>query len=137
MVSNPYDQLMSHHRFTNSIPLDIHHGNILLRLPKSLDSMSTKELYKEFGIPKLKPVVRFDEKPLPTGVPTHAIPRVWLGKNSNKIPLSEAEILLTDFGLSFQPSTTPRYHHQSYQGTLLPPEVYFLAQEPLDRKSVV
>ena len=93
--------------------------------------MSPKELYKEFGSPKLKPVVRFDEKPLPNGVPMHAIPRVWLGKNSNKIPLSEAEILLTDFGLSFQPSTTPRYHHQSYQGTLLPPEVYFLPQEPL------
>jgi serine/threonine-protein kinase SRPK3 len=56
---------------------------------------------------------------------------VWLGENSNKIPLSDAEILLTDFGLSFQPPTTPRFHCRCYEGTLLPPEAYFLPQEPL------
>ena len=93
--------------------------------------MSPEELYKEFGFPELKPVARFDLKPLPEGVPTYAIPPVWLGEDSNCIPLSDAEILLTDFGLSFQPSTTPRFHRRCYEGTLLPPEAYFLPQEPL------
>ena len=93
--------------------------------------MSLEELYKEFGFPELKPVARFDLKPLPEGVPTYAIPPVWLGEDSNCIPLSDAEILLTDFGLSFQPSTTPRFHRRCYEGTLLPPEAYFLPREPL------
>ena len=47
-------------------------------------------------------------------------------KDSNRIPLSEAEILLTGFGESFRPSTTPRYWCESFGArTRLPPEAYF------------
>jgi serine/threonine-protein kinase SRPK3 len=118
---------------TNFIPLDIHLGNVLLRLPKSLDGMSPEELYKEFGFPKLEPVIRLDKKWLPKGVPKHAIQPVWLGEVSELIPLSDAEILLTDFGLSFLPSTTPRYYSDYCEVgmSLLPPEAYFLPQESL------
>ena len=48
------------------MPLDIHLGNVLLRLP-------TEEIYKEFNFPEFETVVRFDKKPLPEGVPTHGI----------------------------------------------------------------
>ena len=114
------------------MPLNIYVGNVLLRLPKSLDSMSPEEIYKEFNFPEFEPVLRCDKKPLPEGVTTHAISPLWLGKDSNRIPLSEAEILLTDFGVSFQPSITPRYWRESWEaGVRLPPEVYFLPRESL------
>jgi serine/threonine-protein kinase SRPK3 len=85
--------------------------------------MSPEEIYKDFNFPEFEPVVRCDKKPLPEGVPTHAISPLWLGKDSNRIPLSEAKILLTDFGESFRPSTTPRYWCESFGArTRLPPE---------------
>jgi serine/threonine-protein kinase SRPK3 len=94
--------------------------------------MSPEEIYKEFNFPELKRVIRFDKKSLPKGVPKHVIPPVWLGEDSDLIPLSEAEIILTDFGVSFQPSTTPRYWRESWgAGIRLPPEVYFLPRESL------
>jgi serine/threonine-protein kinase SRPK3 len=53
-----------------------------------------------------------------------------LGKKSELIPSSDAEILLTDFGESFLPSTTQRYYSNTPR-MFHPPEVYFLRQEPL------
>lgn len=83
------------------IDLDIHLGNILLPLPRSIDDLSPDQLYAQYGKPKYEPIIRLDDQPLPTGVPTHGIPPIWLGKNSEHIPLSEASILLDDFGESF------------------------------------
>lgn len=114
----------------NSFNSDLHPGNILLRLPHSLDSLSTDQFYDEYGKPFAEPVERLDNQPLPKGVPTHGIMSVWLGKNSELIPLSEASIFLTDFGESFLPSRTPRYYSNT-PGGLFPPEVHFLPREPL------
>jgi len=86
--------------------------------------MSTDELYKEFDNLVPKPVVLFDERPLPEGVPKHVVP----GKKC-ELSLNEAEIFLSGFGESFVPSITQRYH-SSIPETLVPPEVYFLPQEP-------
>lgn len=55
---------------------------------------------------------------------------VWLGKDSEYISLSEARILLSDFGESFQPSITTRYHSNT-PVLSAPPEIYFLSQTPL------
>jgi serine/threonine-protein kinase SRPK3 len=55
---------------------------------------------------------------------------VWLGEKSERIPLSEASISLTDFGESFLPSSTLR-HYSNTPDLLVPPEVYFLPQDPL------
>jgi serine/threonine-protein kinase SRPK3 len=112
------------------IELDLHPGNILLRLPQSLDSLSLDQFYEKYGEPNPEPVVRLDNQPLPTGVPTHAIMPVWLGKENELITLSEARIFLTDFGESFLPSSTPRYYSNT-PDLLIPPEVHFLPQEPL------
>ncbi|KAL9097369.1 MAG: hypothetical protein Q9163_006348 [Psora crenata] len=109
---------------------DIHPGNILLRLSKSLDSLSPDEFYEKYGEPYGESVVRLDNQPLTKGVPTHGIMPVWLGESAELIPLSKASIFLTDFGESFLPSTTPR-HYSNTPEVGVPPEVHFLPQEPL------
>ncbi|KAK2690859.1 hypothetical protein QWA68_010443 [Fusarium oxysporum] len=54
---------------------DLHLGNLLLRLPASLNNLSIDQLYAKFGAPKLKPIARLDGsvEPLPTGVPYYAV----------------------------------------------------------------
>ncbi|EXK36081.1 serine/threonine protein kinase [Fusarium oxysporum f. sp. lycopersici 4287] len=39
---------------------DLHLGNLLLRLPASLNNLSIDQLYAKFGAPKLKPIARLD-----------------------------------------------------------------------------
>ncbi|PYH90636.1 kinase-like protein [Aspergillus ellipticus CBS 707.79] len=109
---------------------DLHEGNIMLRLPRSIDELSPEQLYDQYGQPHLEPIVPLDNKPLPEGVPTHAVLPIWLGKDSEQVMLSEARIFLTDFGESFMPSITER-HYSNTPTTLVPPEVYFLPQQSL------
>lgn len=75
-------------------------------------------------------VERLDNLPLPKGVPTHGIIPIWLGEKSELISLSSAKIFLTDFGESFLPSVTSRYHSNT-PALLIPPEVKFLPRESL------
>jgi serine/threonine-protein kinase SRPK3 len=81
----------------------------------------------------LEPVERLDEhdkRPLPENIPKEAIIPVWLGCKSEHLPLSEAEIFLTDFGESFLPSTTQRYQSPTPR-IYAPPEAHFSPEEPL------
>ncbi|OJJ52299.1 hypothetical protein ASPSYDRAFT_62949 [Aspergillus sydowii CBS 593.65] len=100
----------------------------MFRLPKSIDELSPGELYQKYGQPNVEPFVRLDGKPLADGVPTHGVVPIWLGKESELVPLSEAKIFVTDFGESFLPSITQR-HYSHTPGILAPPETYF--HEPL------
>ena len=114
------------HWLIGFILLDINPCNILLPLPQSflLDSMSPEELYTRFNRPELEPVERFDYQPLPEGVPRDVVRLpLWLGTESELLPLSEAEIYLADFGESFAPSdhSTSRFFR--------PPEAFFLPKE--------
>lgn len=88
---------------------DLHYGNVLLQLSFDLNSVSNEKLYKEYGEPELKAIRRFDGKPLPPGVPSHAIIPIWLGEASDKLTLLEAIILLTDFGEAFSPVQQQKY----------------------------
>jgi serine/threonine protein kinase len=109
---------------------DLHEGNILLRLPRSIDSLSPDQLYERYGQPELEPAKRLDDQPLGEGVPSHGVVPIWLGDASEDITLPESHILLTDFGESFQPATTTRcYSHTPY--ILRPPELFFLPTVPL------
>lgn len=110
--------------------IDIHLGNILLRLPLSIDRFSPDQFYARYSPPKFEPVVRLDNQPLPLGVPSHGIMPVWLGKDSELISLSETRILLSDFGESFQPSATSRYHSNT-PVLSSPPELNFEPKKPL------
>ena len=91
------------------LSLDIHLSNVLLRLPSDIDQLSDEQLYEKYGRPSMEPVVRFDGRELPPGIPTHGIVPVWFGEPSNKVKLSEAKILLIDFGQAFAPSQEAKY----------------------------
>ncbi|KAJ5405310.1 hypothetical protein N7465_006594 [Penicillium sp. CMV-2018d] len=110
---------------------DIHLGNILLKVPPNFDLLSVDKLYEKYGAPELEPVVRLDgnpdSNPLPPGVPSHAITPIWLGEASEKITLSEARILLTEFDTSIAlPSSSDPPP---------PPEARFEPNKPLSFSS--
>ncbi|KAF2456258.1 protein kinase [Lineolata rhizophorae] len=86
---------------------DLHLGNILLRLTESIDGLSPDQFYQKYQKPTLEPV-----------------------QPSDRLTLSEARILLTDFGESFMPFTTKRYYSNT-PDLLVPPELHFRTQEPL------
>jgi len=108
----------------NNVSSDIHNGNILLRLPSSINHLTTEQLYEKYPLYDPEPIQRIDKKPLDPGVPSVAIIPAWLGEGSDKIPLSEAHILLSDFGESFEPSVTQRYHCNA-PAAVRPPEAFF------------
>ncbi len=51
----------------------------------------------------------FDGKPLDYGVPSHVVVPVWLGKASEEVE-AEAEVILSDFGEAFMPSSSSRLY---------------------------
>ncbi|KAJ5239142.1 kinase-like domain-containing protein [Penicillium chermesinum] len=106
------------------ITADLHDGNVLVRLPGSMDSLSPEQLYEKYGFPQYEPVVRLDQCRLPVGVPENVVVPIWLGKESELVSLPEAQIILTDFGESFMPATIARPYSNAPE-VLTPPEVYF------------
>ncbi|KAM7215302.1 Serine/threonine-protein kinase [Rhypophila decipiens] len=109
---------------------DIHFGNILLQLPSSLNTLTVQQLYEQFGAPDPQPVVLLKEtgeetrqsdsepSPLPPGVPRRPL------------SLSEAKIILTDFGVAFRPEDKSRL--ESYTPLVSrPPEALFEPTVPL------
>ncbi|KAI1345910.1 kinase-like domain-containing protein [Xylaria sp. FL0043] len=84
---------------------DLHLGNLLLQLPSSLNDLSVEQLYAKFGAPKCEPITRTDGMSTPiSGVPSYSVLPAWLGIASDKVGLSEANLLLSDFGVAFRPS---------------------------------
>ncbi|KAK4216721.1 kinase-like domain-containing protein [Rhypophila decipiens] len=110
---------------------DLHLGNILLQLPSTLDELSVPALYEKFGAPDPQTVIPLDStQSLETGVPSHAVPPVWLGILSHELNLQEAKLLLSDFGVAFSPFKENRL--QSYTPLLIrPPEALFEPITPL------
>lgn len=108
---------------------DLHLGNILVQFPESIDLYATSELYEKFGEPESEAVVRLDGKPLSDGVPDHVFMSGWYGVGGDEITHGNERILLSDFGESFNPHTTPRYSSSTLP-LLQPPEARF-SDEPL------
>ncbi|KAK5651367.1 hypothetical protein OQA88_12600 [Cercophora sp. LCS_1] len=111
---------------------DLHLGNCMLQLPRSLNNLSVEQLYAKFGAPEREPVVRSDGKPTSSasGVPPYVVKPLWLGVPSDELTLSEAKLLLADFGVAFRPSDKSRF--QSYTPLVLrPPEAFFEPTAPL------
>lgn len=116
-------------RYANTLP-DLHPGNILIRLPERMDALSPEQFYEKYRRPHYEPVICLDQHLLPDGAPTHVVVPVWLGKASECVSLSEAQIVVTDYGESFMPATTKRYHSNTpYMSA--PPETHFKPEEPL------
>lgn len=111
---------------------DLHLGNLLLQLPASLNSLSIQQLYAQYGEPEKEPVVRLDTQAASTdpGVPSYAVPSVWLGIPSHEISLGEAKLMLSDFGVAFRLDDKSRF--KSYTPLVLrPPEAFFEPATPL------
>ncbi|KAM0278422.1 hypothetical protein ACHAQH_005177 [Verticillium albo-atrum] len=115
---------------------DLHLGNLLLRMDSSLDNLSVEELYTKLGAPERVSVERVDGAPTSSapGVPMYAVPPVWLGIASDKLPLGEARLLLSDFGVAFRPEDKDRF--ESYTPLIYrPPEAFFQPKTPLNLAS--
>lgn len=95
-----------------------------------MDGLSPDQFYEKYSKPDPEPIIPLYNQPLGKGVPSHAVVPVWLGQRGQRLPLSEATILLTDFGESYLPSDTSRYHSNTLRW-FRPPEVHFLPKEPL------
>lgn len=111
-------------------------GNLLLRLPASLNNLTIDQLYEKFGAPILEPIVPLDGsiEPLPAGVPSHAVLPVWLGLPSDGISLCDAKLLLSDFGVAFRPADKTKCESNAPL-VVRPPESYFEPTKPLTFES--
>ena len=115
---------------------DLHRGNILLQPSHEFSQLSTEMLYEEYGEPVLEPVNRLDGEKLPPGVPQHGILPVWLGDASENVTLSDARILLSDFGEAFSPAREKRFSSHTPL-SLRPPETRFEPTKPLTFSSEI
>jgi len=102
-------------------------GNILLQLPTSLDNLSRKELYEEYGFPVARSFVRDDLKELAPGDPNQIYSPIFKNK---AITLPESKILIADFGEAFCPAEEDRFESDT-SFAYRPPEAYFEPKTPL------
>lgn len=70
--------------------------------------MSTDDFNKRFGEPVTVPVTTADGGPLPPHAPAHAVIPVWIGKYAREFELSDAKVVLSDFGEAFSPEAETR-----------------------------
>ncbi|KAJ5389186.1 protein kinase domain protein [Penicillium cataractarum] len=109
---------------------DLHRGNVLLRLSREFDQLSTEKLYERYGEPIYERVNRLDGQELPSGVPRDGVLPVWLGEASEIVTLQEARILVSDFGEAFSPVQEQKF--ESHTPLLIrPPESRFEPTKPL------
>jgi serine/threonine protein kinase len=117
---------------TANFATDIHLRNVLLKLPSTFDHLSVEEFYEEHGEPQSIPVTEQNGKPLPLNVPANVVIPIFLGKPAEKLKLSDAQILLSDFGEAFAPDLQTRLGKDSHIAhPLRPPEARFEPEKPL------
>lgn len=89
-----------------TIPPDLHLGNILFRLPSTIDDLTTDQLYEKYNPPETwsEEAKRLDGLPLDPWVPTHGIAGIYMGCESEEISLAESRIIVNDYSESFQPA---------------------------------
>jgi serine/threonine-protein kinase SRPK3 len=81
---------------------------VLLQLPSNISQLSDEQLYKKYGQPDLEPVTRSDGKEHGPCIPSHGIfPIRRITKE--EVELSDAKLMLIDFGESFAPSKETKY----------------------------
>lgn len=111
---------------------DIHLRNVLVKFPSSFDRFSIEELYKEYGEPETVAITESSKRPLPANIPTEAVLPLYLGKDAEDFTLSDAHILLSDFGEAFSPGHTVRLGQDCHTPLAMqPPEARFASQSPL------
>ncbi|EGE77728.2 CMGC/SRPK protein kinase [Blastomyces dermatitidis ATCC 18188] len=111
---------------------DIHLRNILVKLPSSFDQLSIEQLYEEYGKPETVPIMKRNGKSLPPSVPAKAVIPLRLGKNAEEFSLSDARVLLSDFGEAFAPALEVRRGEDCHTPLAMQaPEARFEPHAPL------
>lgn len=111
---------------------DIHLRNALVKLPSSFDQFSIEELYEEYGEPETFVITESNKRPLPANIPAKAVLPLYLGKDAEEFSLSDAQVLLSDFGEAFSPGHTDRLGQDCHTPLAMqPPEARFAPQSPL------
>lgn len=111
---------------------DIHLRNVLVKLPSSFDKFSIEELYKEYGEPETVAITERSKQPLPANIPTKAVLPLYLGKDAQEFSLSDAHVLLSDFGEAFSPGYIDRLGQDCHTPLAMrPPEARFASLSPL------
>lgn len=104
----------------------------MVKLPSSFDHLSVEQLYDQYGEPETVPITRCDGKPLPPNVPAKAVLPLYLGKDAEEFSLSDAHVLLGDFGEAFAPDLKVRNGEDCHTPLAMrPPEARFEPQAPL------
>jgi serine/threonine protein kinase len=104
----------------------------LVKIPSSFDDLSIKQLYEKYGKPETVPVTRCDGKTLPPNAPANAVMPLFLGKYAEKFSLSDAHLLLSDFGEAFSPAAETRLGQDCHTPPAFrAPEAKFESQAPL------
>ncbi|KAK2858519.1 hypothetical protein FQN49_004652 [Arthroderma sp. PD_2] len=111
---------------------DIHLRNILAKLPSSFDELPIEKFYEEYGEPETVPITKSDGTSLPPNVPTQAVVPLYIGKYAEDFSLSDAHVLLSDFGEAFDPTLEPRLGKDCHTPLAIrPPEARFEPETPL------
>ncbi|KAG6181738.1 hypothetical protein E4U10_007177 [Claviceps purpurea] len=111
---------------------DIHLGNLLLQLPLSLDDLSIEQLSECYGEPVKESIIWLDPKRASAypSAPSYVVTPILFDIPQSRIPLGEAMLTLSDFGVAFRPEDKSRF--VSYTPLILrPPEAYHGPETPL------
>lgn len=93
--------------------------------------MTLAQLRARTGEPALELLAREDDAPLDPGVPPELVMPLWLGIDSDKVTLSDASIMIADFGEAFDPGESKQYTTHTPL-LLAPPESPFADAGSLD-----
>ena len=111
---------------------DIHLRNILVKLPSSFNHLSIKQFYEKYGEPETVPITLQNGKSLPQNVPPKAVIPLYLGMDAEEFKLHDAQVLLSDFGESYSPSSEIRRGEDCHTPLAVrPPEARFEPRAPL------
>lgn len=98
----------------------------------SFDKFSIEQIYKTYGKPESVSIKRCDGKPLPPNVPEKAVIPLYLGKDAEEFSLADTQLLVSDFGEAFTPSSDVRLGKNCHTPLAMrPPEARFEPQSPL------
>lgn len=121
---------------SNFSELDIPLQSFFVKLPAHFDSLSTEELYADYGKPETVPVTRRDGEALSANCPAKAVAPLFLGKYVADFRLIHAQITLSDFGEAFSPATEPRLGKDCHMPfPYRAPEAKFEPEKPLSSAS--
>ncbi|KAK2877292.1 hypothetical protein FQN49_001270 [Arthroderma sp. PD_2] len=96
------------------------------------DQLSIEQLYEKYGQPETVPISRRGGEALSPNVPSKAVLPLYLGIAAEEFTLSDVQVLLSDFGEAFAPSSVIRRGEKCHTPLAFrPPEARFEPQAAL------